>query len=57
MKTLLHPFDPYGCWLCGDGAEPTREHKIKASSLHDQFGNQSMVIVRDGEHACADVTS
>ena len=57
MKTLLRPFDPHGFWLCGDRAEPTGEHKIKASSLRDQFGNQPMVIVRDGEHACVHAPS
>lgn len=48
MTALLYPFDPKGCCLCGARAEPTREHKIKASSLREQFGDQPMVIVRDG---------
>lgn len=48
MTALFHPFDPKGCCLCGARAEPTGEHKIKASSLREQFGAQPMVIVRDG---------
>lgn len=47
--TLFSPFDARECCLCGSEADPTGEHRIKASSLREQFGRQVMVIVRDGD--------
>lgn len=49
MAPSFHPFEPAACVLCGSHIDPSGEHKIKASSLRDQFGVQPMVIVRDGE--------
>jgi hypothetical protein len=46
---MFHPQIADACCLCGDTAAPTGEHKIKASSLRDQFGTQPMVIVREDE--------
>lgn len=47
---LFQSFDPAACALCGShAAPPSGEHKIKVSSLRDQFGNLPMVIVREGE--------
>ena len=45
LMSCFEAFYPATCCLCGDSANPTGEHKIKASSLRSQFGKQAMVIV------------
>ena len=48
MSASFHAFEPDACALCGSRTEPSGEHKIKASSLRDQFGGRPMVIVSTG---------
>jgi hypothetical protein len=36
------------CWICGATAATTHEHKFKASSLRQHFGNERLTIQREG---------
>ncbi|MDP1631478.1 MAG: hypothetical protein Q8L66_08675 [Caulobacter sp.] len=49
MGLTFAPYDPSVCCLCGSSEGLTGEHKVKASALRSEFGNESMVIGRVGE--------
>jgi hypothetical protein len=46
---LLQGFHDDCCCLCGSPSKLTREHKIKASELREQFGNDALVVVAIGD--------
>lgn len=33
------------CWICGSDSDLTREHRIKASDIRDQYGKQELYVI------------
>jgi hypothetical protein len=46
MAVLFRKYHDLQCCLCGEKGELTREHKIKAAMLKQEFGGQALTIQR-----------
>lgn len=49
IATTLQKFSMSSCCLCGSSEKLTREHKIKASALRKEFGEEALVVGNSAE--------